>query len=110
MAQAGSAAAGGSKKADGSSASAGPFIFNPYAAKRKGASAAAAAEAALPEWVSGCVAGKAVLCSCTCPVSVLACGFWFCTCLAVCRMTSAPGIQQHVLPCNMSCKMSFWML
>jgi hypothetical protein len=29
----------------------GPFIFNPYAAKRQGQTAAAAAEAALPEWV-----------------------------------------------------------
>ncbi|KAF6256009.1 hypothetical protein COO60DRAFT_151357 [Scenedesmus sp. NREL 46B-D3] len=53
MAPAGSASAPGSKKGEGSSANAGPFIFNPYAAKRKGASAAAAAEAALPEWVAG---------------------------------------------------------
>jgi hypothetical protein len=52
MAQPGSAAAAGSRKAEGAAAAAGPFIFNPYAAKRKGASAAAAAEAALPEWVS----------------------------------------------------------
>lgn len=34
-----------------SSSSKGPFIFNPYAARRQGASAAAAAQAALPEWV-----------------------------------------------------------
>jgi hypothetical protein len=59
MAAAGSAAGSSSKKGDGSSGNAGPFIFNPYAAKRKGASAAAAAEAALPEWVSAASTGQA---------------------------------------------------
>jgi hypothetical protein len=59
MAQAGSTAGSSSKKGDSSSSNAGPFIFNPYAAKRQGASAAAAAEAALPEWVSeaSCMCG-----------------------------------------------------
>lgn len=47
----GSNAGGGLRRSETNASSHGPFIFNPYAAKRKGASAAAAAEAALPEWV-----------------------------------------------------------
>jgi hypothetical protein len=43
---------GGSLKRGEGAAGSGPFIFDPYAAKRKVASAAAAAQAALPEWVS----------------------------------------------------------
>jgi hypothetical protein len=44
-------AGAGLRRAEGTAGS-GPFIFDPYAAKRKVASAAAAAQAALPEWVS----------------------------------------------------------
>jgi hypothetical protein len=39
------------KRGEGTAGS-GPFIFDPHAAKRKAASAAAAAQAAIPEWVS----------------------------------------------------------
>jgi hypothetical protein len=39
------------KRTEGAAGS-GPFIFDPHAAKRKAASAAAAAQAAIPEWVS----------------------------------------------------------
>lgn len=38
------------KRTEGAAGS-GPFIFDPHAAKRKAASAAAAAQAAIPEWV-----------------------------------------------------------
>jgi len=45
------------KRLEGAAGS-GPFIYNPYAAKRKGESAAAAAQAALPEWVGDCCLGS----------------------------------------------------
>lgn len=47
----GDGSSAGLRRCEGPSGS-GPFIFDPHAAKRKAASAAAAAQAAIPEWVS----------------------------------------------------------
>jgi hypothetical protein len=48
----GGGAGGGGSGGGGGGAERGPFIFNPYAQKRRDGEAAAAAESAVVEWVS----------------------------------------------------------